>query len=262
MLGEVCFDPPHGRRAGEEPMASDAPERTTLERLVALGKDLVALLRDGALLVLAFLLIVLPVQFNTLLVKAGFKEGSVAGFKWEAIIDTNDALLEAQATIASLQEQLEKTTQALAAAKTGDEDEALKASLAKLEEENRRLKTASAEVAANVRTTLASNVGIVEQAQSAVGTGDGMAVIFGSDVSLDAARDEIARASRKGIPGASVYLRNGYYASIAVAPDRSTAQEYLAIAKTFRPDAYVASMSSWCRNPKPGDGFVECESRR
>lgn len=243
-------------------MASDAPMRSPLERLVALGKDLVALLRDGALLVLAFLLIVFPAQFNALLVKAGFKEGSLAGFKWEAILDTNDALLEAQATIASLQEQLDKTTKALAAASTGREDEALKASLAKLEEENRRLKASSAEVAASVRTTLASNAGIVEQAQTAVGTADGMAVIFGSDTSLDAARDEIARAARKGIPGASVYLRNGYYASIAVAPDRSTAQAYLTIARTFRPDAYVASLSSWCRNPKPGDGYVECESRR
>lgn len=242
-------------------MASTNPDRSALERRVDVGKDLVALLRDGALLVFACLLILFPSTFNALLMKAGFREGNLAGFKWTAIIDTNDALLEAQATIASLQAQLEKTTQALAALQNGSEGAALTASLAKLEEENRRLKEASAAVEANVRTTLASNVGIVEQAQSAIGTAGGLAVVFGSDTSLGAARDEIARAAGKGIPNANVYLRNGYFASIALAPDRATAQEYLRIAKGFRPDAYIASMASWCRSPKPGAGYVECESR-
>ncbi len=94
------------------------------------------------------------------------------------------------------------------------------------------------------------------------GTSGNWGVVFGSDISVAAAQDEITRASAKGISTARLYLRNGYYASIAVVDNRSTAQELLAIAKTFRPDAYIASMDSWCRNPQPRDGFVECQSRQ
>jgi hypothetical protein len=100
----------------------------------------------------------------------------------------------------------------------------------------------------------------IGQKDPAPGITGGWGVVFGSDISVKAAQDEITRASTKGIPMAKLYLRNGYYASIAVVDNRSTAQEFLAIAKTFRPDAYIASMATWCRNPQPRDGFVECQS--
>ncbi|MFA5353883.1 MAG: hypothetical protein WC291_06620 [Thermodesulfovibrionales bacterium] len=43
--------------------------------------------------------------------------------------------------------------------------------------------------------------------------------------------------------------------------NRSTAQQYLATVKAFRPDAYITSMGAWCRNQRQRDGFVECLSR-
>ena len=107
-----------------------------------------------------------------------------------------------------------------------------------------------------------SSAPLVEKAQSAISTSGGWGVVFGSDISLEAARDKIARASKKDIPSGGIYFRNGYYASIAVVDDRTTAQEYLAIAKIFRPDAYITSMATWCRNPQPRDGFTECQNRQ
>ena len=80
-----------------------ALERPRVLRVVSLGKDLVALLRDATLFVLAMLLLVFPAQFDSILVDAGFEEGSVVGFKWKSkLIDSNQALEEARATIASL----------------------------------------------------------------------------------------------------------------------------------------------------------------
>lgn len=55
-------------------------DKTWLATIIALGKDLVALLRDGALFLLAVLLIAFPTQFNTILVNAGFEEGRIVGF--------------------------------------------------------------------------------------------------------------------------------------------------------------------------------------
>jgi hypothetical protein len=89
----------------------------------------------------------------------------------------------------------------------------------------------------------------------------GLGVLLGSDTSLQAAQDEITRASKKGIPKAKLYFRNGYYVSIAVVGNKETAQKSLTIAKTFRPDARIVKMDTWCRKPQPQNGFVVCQDR-
>lgn len=243
-------------------MADQDGRGSPVERFVGVGKDVVVLLRDAALLGLAALLLLFPSSFNDLMVNAGFEEGSIVGFKWKAkLLESDGALKEAQATIAGLKAQLEKTTRALAGAQASTDDEALKSSISRLEAESRQVSASSTQVAQSVRSTIASNAALVEKAQSGVRQSGGWGVVFGSDVSLEGAQDELRRASRAGIPAASVYARNGYYASIAVTDERTTAQEVLAIAKSFRPDSYVASMATWCRDPQPRDGFTECQSR-
>lgn len=243
-------------------MAEQSNPGSLVERLVGIGKDIVVLLRDATLLGIACLLLLFPARFNTLLVNAGFEEGSIVGFKWKAkLVQADDALKESQTIIADLKAQLEKTTQALSEASARTGDQAIKSSISRLEEESRQVGAASAQVAASVRSTIASNAPLVEKAQAAVSASGGWGVVFGSDVSLAAARDEIVRASKKGIPGAGVYFRNGYYASIATVDNRAKAQDYLMIAKTFRPDAYIASMATWCGNPQQREGFVECQGR-
>jgi hypothetical protein len=128
--------------------------------------------------------------------------------------------------------------------------------ITQLEEANRRTSIAS-DQAATVRSTIASNAPLVQKAQSDTTLSGGWGVVFGSDVSLQAANDEIRRATMNGIEGAMVYFRNKYYASIAVVDDRETAQQYLAIVKKFRPDAYITAISTWCRNPQVQAGFTE-----
>src|SRR6218665_1739651 len=103
--------------------------------LVAVGKDLVALLRDAALLLIAVLLVMFPVTFNTILQKAGFEEGSLVGFKWKAKLVENDAALkEAQALITSLKEQNDKLNQTLAEAQQQSPNDNLKQQLSSLEQ--------------------------------------------------------------------------------------------------------------------------------
>lgn len=83
-------------------------------------------------------------------------------------------------------------------------------------------------------------------------------VVFGSDRALDAARDELRRASRNGVEQTAIYLRNGYYASIALRADRAEADRILRIVRAFRSDAYVADMRTWCLRPQPLAGYVAC----
>lgn len=83
-------------------------------------------------------------------------------------------------------------------------------------------------------------------------------VVFGSDRALEAARDELRRASRNGVEQTAIYLRNGYYASIALRADRAEAERILRMVRAFRSDAYVADMRTWCLRPQPLAGYVAC----
>ena len=83
-------------------------------------------------------------------------------------------------------------------------------------------------------------------------------VVFGSDKRLDAASDEIRRAGRNGIAGATIYYRNAYFASIASAANQAEADRILSVVRAFRSDAYAARMQSWCLHPQQRDGYVEC----
>lgn len=83
-------------------------------------------------------------------------------------------------------------------------------------------------------------------------------VVFGSDRTLEAARDELRRASRNGVEQTAIYLRNGYYASIALRADRAEAERILRMVRAFRSDAYVADMRTWCLRPQPLAGYVAC----
>jgi hypothetical protein len=103
---------------------------------------------------------------------------------------------------------------------------------------------------------------LVERAQQSAGSTGPWAVVFGSDRTLPEAKVEIDRAAKLGVTGSGIYFRNGYYASIALAENRDQAAKYLATTKTFRPDAYITRMATWCKDPRPQAGFIECASTK
>ncbi len=235
----------------------------SVDRLLARGKDLVALLRDASILILATLLLLFPQNFNDLLTRARFEEGSIVGFKWKAkLLQSDDALKNAQTTIDNLQEQLQKTTELLNSTKSTVSDPGLKLKIAGLEQENTQVANASSQAQSEVKSTIASTAAYVEKAQTSVVSNGGWGVVFGSDVSIDTANVEISKATKRGIANASLFFRNGYYASIAIVEERAVAKEYLNIAKRFRPDAYITSMATWCRNMQQRKGYIECQSTR
>lgn len=88
------------------------------------------------------------------------------------------------------------------------------------------------------------------------------AVVFGSDPTLGAAQDELRRAARNGVEDTGIYLRNGYYASIALRADRGEADLVLGVVRRFRSDAYVTDMRKWCLQPQARDGFVACQTTK
>ena len=229
--------------------------------LTALAKDLVSVLRDSALFILALLLLVFPTSFNSLLTKAGFEEGSLVGFKWKAnLLDSDTALKEARATITDLKTQLDKTSQALAEAQTKLNDPTLNEKLAKLQEENKQVTNSSARVEASVSNTIAANAPLVEKAQTAVSNSGSWGVIFSGDTKIDDARYEAKTVAPKyGIPNPVIFLdKNGSYRCVSVVQSRSEAEQILPKARQRRADAYIVNMANWCPTSTDKGEYREC----
>lgn len=236
---------------------AETSEQKDKVSILGIWKDVVSLLRDSALLLLGLLLVVFPARFNDLLVSAGFEEGSVVGFKWKAkLVESDQALKEAQATITDLSAQNEKLSKELVAAQSQSTNPAEKARLGKLEEETRQLKVISAKVTANVRGTIAANANLVDKALASSADAS-WGVVYGGDTNLDAARFE---ARKFGAGKVTIYLRQGSYRSVLVAADRSDAAQWLSKARSLRSDAYVVNLTSWCPGATPQAGYVECSA--
>lgn len=242
--------------------SAEAPkeDKNPLTKLISIGKDLVALLRDLALFILALLLLVFPTKFNTLLTSAGFEEGSLVGFKWKAkLLDSDAALKEARATITDLQTQLEKATQVLLKTQGKVNDSALEAEIAQITKQNKQVTESSTKVEVAVSNTIGANATLVEKAQETVGANTMWGVVFGGDTSLEQASHEVqVIAPKLGIPNAMIYLRQGSYRSVALAESRAQAEQVLLTAKKKRADAYLVSLSKWCPNSQERTGYREC----
>ena len=229
--------------------------------LISSGKDLVALLRDSALFILAFLLLVFPGSFNSLLTRAGFEEGSLVGFKWKSkLVESDAALKEARSTITDLKTQLDKTSQALTEAQTKLNDPALTEKLAKLQEENKQVNASSSRVETSVSNTIAANATLVEKAQTSVSNSGSWGVIFSGDTTIGDAKYEAQTVAPKyGIPNPTIFLdRNGSYRVVSVVESRSQADQILPKARQRRADAYIVNMSNWCPTSTDKGEYREC----
>jgi hypothetical protein len=148
---------------------ADAPNagQSWLTASVSVGKDLVSLLRDGAIFVLALLLVVFPLQFNSILVNAGFEEGSLVGFKWKSkLVESDKALKDAQTTISDLQAKNDELVKALADTNAKLKDPTLLQRAEKLQDENSKLRDATQQVQTTVSNAIESNVPLVAKALS------------------------------------------------------------------------------------------------
>ena len=172
-------------------MADDTTTRaeSPLRGLVDVLKDLVSLLRDLSILILAIMLIMFPKTLNNLLVDAGFEEGSFVGFKWKAkLVDTTDALQEAEQTIGNLQQQNEELLAALEDAGSRLGNTELGTRLAELEEGNRQLKITSQQVQTTVADTLVANAPLVEKARSSIAADAAVRYCYQEDRGEDGAQ--------------------------------------------------------------------------
>lgn len=140
--------------------------QSTIPIVISIGKDLVSLLRDGTLLLLAIFLVIYPDKINFILKNAGIKEGNFAGLKWESsLYNSTQALKEAEVKISELQREKNEQSKALTEAKTMLGDSALKQRISQLEKSNTAQKESTQQVLNSVAQTIKANTALVEKTQ-------------------------------------------------------------------------------------------------
>jgi hypothetical protein len=153
---------------GEEVMGSENNNslQSAISSGIAIGKDLVSLLRDVTLLLLAIFLILYPDKINSILNEAGFKEGNFAGLKWQSSLDNStQSLKEAEAKISELQKEKNEQAKVLAEAKPLLTDSPLKQRISQLEKSNTAQKESTQLVLNSVAQTIKANTALVEKTQ-------------------------------------------------------------------------------------------------
>lgn len=241
-------------------MADDNCNKISLSGLVTTGKELVAMLRDAMLLLMAVILIAWPKTINSILVDAGFKKGNIAGLEWEANLAQSDSsLVQAQSTIADLKEQNEKFKKTLLEVSSKINDSEVKDKIESLDHLNSEL-IKNAEIAqTSVAKNISANSLFIQQAQTSRSELVNWGVVYGGDRTLDAAKDEIrTTATKLGFITAAIYHRQGSYRSVVTSVDRIEAEKVLNKAKVYRKDSYIVNMSNWCPNYTQKEDYFEC----
>lgn len=97
--------------------------------------------------------------------------------------------------------------------------------------------------------TLQANASVINQSQLVVGASL-WGVVFGGDVSKEAAEDEIKKAEKMGISGLTIYHRQNSYRSLAVFDSHDTAKDAQSRLKQINRGAYVVAVDRWCQNAR------------
>jgi hypothetical protein len=233
--------------------------RKYIEMVTTTGKDVVAFLRDAILFIFAFLLLLFPVQFNSILTAAGFEEGSFAGLKWKNKVErSTEELAEAQDIIARQNQQNKSLVATLTEVQGKVNDPGLQEKVADIKESSKALSLDVVKVQSSVRQTIQTNSELLNKAVR--NYDDKYVVVFGGDAKLQDAKYEAETVAPKlGIPNATIQLKQGSYRTVVIADSRSEADSLLAKVKSRRSDAYIVPLSTWCPNSTPRDGYSECD---
>lgn len=234
----------------------------SVSELVSIGKELVAMLRDAMLLVIAILLLVWPQTIKNVLVDAGFKKASIAGMEWEANFSQSDEnLVKSQSTIADLMEQNGKLNKALSEVKSLIGNTEVKADIVKLEQINTQLVANATKAQVSAAANILANAPLVQEIQASADKPTTWGVVYGGDQRLDGAEYETKTAAPKfGLTNTAIYYRQGSYRSVATTIDRLQASQLLNKAQEHRKDAYIVNMTTWCPNTTLKEGYFECST--
>ncbi|MDD2725387.1 MAG: hypothetical protein PHH59_15380 [Methylovulum sp.] len=137
-----------------------------LETGISISKEISSLFKELILLSLFIMLLIWPENFNSLLTRAGFEEGSVVGFKWKKQLDnTNNDLNGAKQIIEDLKLRINAANDVLKKVHASTNDAELKKELEYLVGKNEEASQAASTADTSIARTLQSNEPLITLAQ-------------------------------------------------------------------------------------------------
>jgi hypothetical protein len=245
------------------------------KEIIELSKSILELVKAALLPALVIFFVVWPSHINRMLSEAGIAEFEVGGIKGKTVLASVSQQLEAEKSVThdletkvkDFQSQIDRLTRERDASLRGQgssavnagEDEKLKSLLSDSKKALENAKTTS-EATANV---LSVNARVITAAQeTAPGANQTWLILFGSDATVAAARDEIRKAGNAGFANAKVYLNKSRFRSAVEFGSRDDALRALPKIQQMSPtaaQAYVVNMGLFCASPKQvAADYVEC----
>lgn len=233
---------------------------------IATGKDVLALSRDGVLVLLFLMLLVMPGVIGDRLSRAGFEEGSLMGFKWKnkaqdygaEVIRLKQGLEAANRQVILQSVQLRNTSAELARLRATASSPQQAADLDRLGKANQRVAQESIATSTRLSDQLRASQPVVLDARETLGAATPWAVVMGADPTLAEAQVESRRAVLRGLPNVGIYLRQGYFRTVALAPTKAAADKLLPNARVRTRDAYVVRFDRWCAKREAVEGYSRC----
>ncbi|PZD70185.1 hypothetical protein C1752_17114 [Acaryochloris thomasi RCC1774] len=147
-------------------MTSPLNESTNsaVKEKIEIGKNLFSLLRDASLFSLFILLLIAPTILNERLIKAGFEEGTVAGFKWKKQLSkTDNDLVQAAQQIDALNKRVNESNKIIAALEQSESgSQTVNAADAQKQIKKNEVSSTTADtVNSRIQTTLENNTPIL-----------------------------------------------------------------------------------------------------
>jgi septal ring factor EnvC (AmiA/AmiB activator) len=146
---------------------ADQPGR--IQQSVQVTKDVFALVRETMVVVVLVVFLAAPEHVNSLLVKAGFTEGSIGGFKWEKLRDqaekANADAATAGKTIAQVEEELKATRSQLDELSRKVQDPAVKTDIQDLSAQIRMSEQKTAVADDTLKSSVRAHAYVLQQIQ-------------------------------------------------------------------------------------------------
>lgn len=118
-----------------------------------------------------------------------------------------------------------------------------------------------------IESTLADKSKVIERSAASIAPKVSLwGVVFGGDVSREAAENEIRRAQRLRVANLSIYSRQRSFRSVAEYESQEAATSAATLLRQINAGAYVVELGRWCPGATRTEGangyaFIECQSR-
>jgi len=233
----------------------------TIEKLSVYSKEVFVFLRNLFVVFVLLTLFFRPDMIRDKLNRLGVTRGTVAGMEFETGLNATDAALkETRMSNSALRAELDSSNNLLLRTRAHISDPDLKRAIDTANVVIAGLLAASRKSEGAVTQTIRKNAQLVTEAQANVNGGGQWGVVFGADALLkDALYEQNTVAPKIKLKQVKIFLRDGYYRSVAIAESRAEAEEMLVKAKQRRPDAYIVTMSTWCTVAGETDGYYRCD---